>query len=60
MNDPAPQKRPYAGGFLIVVGIFAGTAIGATMGQPILGFVAGLAVGAILAVALYLMAIRGR
>ncbi|MFL0585255.1 MULTISPECIES: hypothetical protein [Sphingomonas] len=50
-----PLKRPgNAGGFLIAVGLLAGTVIGLLVGQPSIGFLAGLAIGSAIAVAMWL------
>lgn len=54
MPDPAPHKRPYAGGFLIVLGIMIGVVAGLIAGQPTIGFLVGGGTGAALAVALWL------
>lgn len=54
MADPAPHKRPFAGGFLIVLGIMVGVVAGLIGGQPTVGFLIGGGVGAALALALYL------
>lgn len=56
MADPAPHKRPFAGGFLIVLGILVGVVAGLIAGQPTIGFLIGGGVGAALALALYLRA----
>jgi hypothetical protein len=54
MTDPA--KRPAtAGGFLIAAGLLLGTVVGVAVGQPSLGFLAGLAIGAVLALLLWLL-----
>lgn len=46
-----PQK---AGGFLLVVAILAGFAIGATYGAPLFGSLAGLLAGTIAAILVWL------
>ncbi|MEP2990162.1 MAG: hypothetical protein ABJN65_14370 [Parasphingorhabdus sp.] len=43
-----------AGGVFIAVGTVAGAVIGALLGQPSIGFLAGLALGSILALAIWL------
>lgn len=54
MADPAPHKRPFAGGFLIVLGIMVGVVAGLIAKQPTIGFLVGGGIGAALALALYL------
>lgn len=54
MSDPAPHKRPYAGGFLLVVGIMTGAVAGLIAHQPTIGFLIGAAVGGALALAAWL------
>lgn len=54
MADPAPHKRPFAGGFLIVLGILVGVVAGLIAGQPTIGFLIGGGTGAALAIALWL------
>lgn len=54
MPDPAPHKRPYAGGFLIVLGVVVGCVAGVMAGQPTPGVLIGGGTGAALAVALWL------
>ena len=49
-NRPGPQ----AGGFIIAVAILAGTIIGGLMGQPSIGLLAGLGLGVVVAVAVWL------
>lgn len=48
-NRPGPQ----AGGFIIAVAILAGTIIGGLMGQPSIGLLAGLGLGAVAALAVW-------
>lgn len=51
----APQSRAtLSGGFLIAVSLIIGVIVGAVKGQPSAGFVGGLAVGLVLAVAIWL------
>lgn len=52
MTKPAPRPTN-AGGFLIAVGVLAGTVIGIATRQPSIGFLAGLATGAALALLLW-------
>ena len=49
------QPSSAAGGFLLALAIFAGTLIGAWLGQPSAGIVVGVAIGSALAVALWLV-----
>lgn len=49
-NRPAPQ----AGGFIIAVAILAGTIIGGLKSQPSIGLLAGLGLGVLVAVAIWL------
>lgn len=48
-----PPRNPSAGGFPIAAGALGGTAIGLYAGQPTIGFLAGLALGAAIAVAIW-------
>jgi hypothetical protein len=41
----SPSRAPLAGGFLLAMSLLVGVVVGATRGQPSLGFVAGLGVG---------------
>jgi predicted lipid-binding transport protein (Tim44 family) len=57
MIDPAkrPAPRPAnAGGFLLAAALMLGTFTGLALGEPSIGFLAGLAVGVIIAVAIWL------
>lgn len=45
MSDPAPPPPARAGGVLLAAGILGGVVIGTAMGQPSIGFLAGLGVG---------------
>jgi hypothetical protein len=47
-------RSPSAGGFPIAIGVIGGTIIGLATGQPTIGFLAGLAVGVAVAVAIWL------
>jgi hypothetical protein len=50
----APQSRAtLSGGFLIAASLMIGVIFGAWKGQPSLGFVVGLGVGVVLAVAVW-------
>lgn len=49
-NRPGPQ----AGGFIIAVAIMAGTIIGGLKNQPSIGLLAGLGLGVLIAVAIWL------
>ncbi len=51
---PSPQRSGSAGGFLIAASLTVGTIIGLVVGQPSIGFLVGLGVGAVAAVALWL------
>lgn len=60
MTDPAkrPAPRPAnAGGFLLAAALMLGTGIGLALGEPSIGFLAGLAIGIVVALAIWL---RGR
>ena len=49
------SRTPMAGGFLLAISLLAGAIIGAGRGQASIGFVAGLAVGLVLLVAVWLI-----
>ncbi|NJR80157.1 hypothetical protein [Sphingomonas corticis] len=51
---PPPSRSPVAGGFPIALGAILGTVGGLVAGQPTIGFLAGLAIGAALALLIYL------
>jgi hypothetical protein len=52
---PDTNQRPgTAGGFLLAVLMLAGTIVGLVVGQPSIGFLAGLALGSVAAVLLWL------
>ncbi|WP_197420657.1 hypothetical protein [Sphingomonas sp. CCH5-D11] len=53
MSDP-DQRSNSAGGFLLAVSLMVGTIVGLLLGQPSVGFLAGLAIGSIAAVSLWL------
>lgn len=53
--DPArPTKAPQAGGVLLAAGLLGGSVIGAVLGQPTIGFLAGGAAGVALALLVWL------
>ncbi len=49
-----PQSEPVAGGFFIALLVIAGTIFGGLLGQPVIGLLAGLALGAGIALVLWL------
>lgn len=51
----APQRDPAAAGAILALTIIGGALIGSVLGQPSIGVVAGVAVGAAIAVGLWLM-----
>lgn len=53
MSDP-DQRSNSAGGFLLAVSLMVGTIMGLLLGQPSVGFLAGLVIGSIAAVSLWL------
>ena len=48
-----PNRSPLAGGFFLILAIFAGFAIGIVNGQATIGVLVGTAVGAALALAVW-------
>lgn len=52
--SPPPRRAPAAGGVLIAAGAIIGTFAGAVRGQPSLGFLGGLTIGVLLAIAIWL------
>lgn len=55
METPRPPKRAATGGgILIAIGLVGGAVIGGLNGQPSIGLLAGLAVGALGALLLWL------
>ena len=50
-----PRKAQFGGGIFLTIGPIAGLAIGAAFGQPSAGLLAGIAVGVILALAVWLI-----
>ncbi|MEI9849672.1 MAG: hypothetical protein WDN24_01120 [Sphingomonas sp.] len=53
MDRNTPSRTPLAGGFLVAVGVLAGTVIGVAKGQPTIGFLGGLGVGLVLLAAVW-------
>ena len=49
-----PSRTPVAGGFPIAMGAMLGTVGGLATGQPTIGFLTGLAIGAFLALLIFL------
>jgi uncharacterized membrane protein (UPF0136 family) len=56
----ADRPGPQAGGFIIAVAIVAGTIIGGLNGQPSIGLLAGLGLGVVAALAVWLVDRRRR
>ncbi|MCX8476017.1 MAG: hypothetical protein MT490_09500 [Sphingomonas sp.] len=54
MANPS-SRTPMAGGFLLALSLVAGTVVGAGQGQASIGFVAGLGVGLLLLLAIWLI-----
>ena len=54
MANPS-SRTPMAGGFLLALSLLVGTVAGAGQGQASIGFVAGLGVGLILLLAIWLI-----
>lgn len=52
--SPPSQRSDSAGGLVLAVSLMIGTIIGLVAGQPSLGFLAGLVVGAAIAVMIWL------
>ncbi len=52
--SPPSQRSDSGGGFVLAVSLMIGTIIGLVAGQPSLGFLAGLVVGAAIAVMIWL------
>ena len=48
------RNGPQAGGFLLALCILVGAVIGVVKGQPSVGVIAGIAVGIVVAIALWL------
>lgn len=55
MSRPDQRSRS-AGGFIIAASLMVGTIVGLVVGEPSIGFLAGLGIGAITAVVLWLKA----
>ena len=58
MIDPArrpPPRNTNAGGFLVAAALLVGTVVGVMVGEPTIGFLAGLGIGAASATALWLL-----
>jgi hypothetical protein len=55
MATPPANRAPKAGGALLALGIIAGVMIGGLMGQPSIGFLAGLGVGMVLVALVWLI-----
>lgn len=51
-NDPSENRS--AGGVFIAIGTVAGAVVGAVLGQPSIGFLAGFALGSIAALLIWL------
>lgn len=49
------KRTPAAGGFLIAISTMVGAFVGATQGQPSVGLLIGLGVGAVLALIVWLL-----
>ncbi len=45
-NAPPPRRTPIGGGVFIAIGLVTGAVTGGLMGQPSIGLLAGLGVGA--------------
>ena len=54
MASPPTNRAPKAGGFLLAMGIIAGVIVGGLLGQPSIGFLAGLGVGLALVALIWL------
>jgi hypothetical protein len=55
MPDPrSAPPSPSAGGFPLAIGAIGGTVVGVIAGQPSIGFLAGIALGGAVAVAIWL------
>lgn len=53
MND-TPSSSPLGGGILLAIGSIGGAIVGTVMGQPSIGLVAGVVLGALGATAIWL------
>ena len=56
----AKSNAPLAGGFLLFIAVLAGALTGVFLGQPSIGFLVGIGVGLIVAVAIWLLDRRKR
>ena len=56
----AKSNAPLAGGFLLCIAVLAGALTGVFLGQPSIGFLVGIGVGLIVAVAIWLLDRRKR
>ena len=54
MTDPNQRPSSAAGGSLLALAIVAGAAIGVAMGQPTIGALAGLGVGVVIVLLIWL------
>ncbi|RDE05254.1 hypothetical protein [Sphingomonas aracearum] len=54
-----PSRSPAAGGFLIAVGALVGPVVGLFLGQPTIGFLAGLSIGTAAAIAIWWQGSKG-
>ena len=50
-----PTRSSAAGGFFIAAGALGGTIVGLALRQPSIGFLGGLATGAVIALAIWLI-----
>jgi hypothetical protein len=55
MASKPPSRAPLAGGAIIAFAVLAGAIIGATQGQPSLGFVIGAGAGVLAALAIWVI-----
>ena len=55
MASPPVNRAPKAGGALLALGIIAGVMIGGLMGEPSIGFLAGLGVGMVIVALVWLI-----
>ncbi|WP_166038215.1 hypothetical protein [Sphingosinicella sp. YJ22] len=54
MTDPEPRRGSAAGGSMLALAIVAGAAIGIARGEPTIGALAGLGVGLLLVLIVWL------
>lgn len=50
------QRSNSAGGFIVAASLMVGTIVGLVLGQPSIGFLTGLGIGAMVAIVLWLKA----